>query len=243
MMGSDDYTNSRPVHEVYLSAYYISQNLVTNKEYYEFWKADDGGKSSLHNPPRVGYYDWPDLAIYKPDHPVVGVSWTEAEIYTIWKSARTGKKYRLPTEAEWEKAARGTDQRIYPWGNDPPDANKKYRANYLQQPESLDGFSLTSPVTYYNGINRYTGDGKSPYGLYDMAGNVVEWVADYYSSVYYRNSPRVNPKGPLLGADMKCIRGGSWNDESSRLKSIYRGWDWSYSKKTTIGFRVAMDAE
>ena len=234
-----------PEHFVYLSTYYIAQNPVTNREYLEFWKAFDGGASSRYTPLPVGRLEWPGLVSRWPDHPVVGVSWEEAVAYTSWKARNTGKKYRLPTEAEWEKAARGTDRRLYPWGDENPDAGQKYRANFLQNPEPLDGYNLTSPVTFYNGINLITLEGQSPYGIFDMAGNVWEWVADWYSEFYYRSSPRMNPKGPFtnIRARGKVMRGGSYKDDSFSIRSTNRRNGRTTVKDDDIGFRIAMDPE
>ena len=114
------------------------------------------------------------------DYPLLGVNWDSAAAYCNWLSAKTGKKYRLPTEAEWEKAARGTDQRRYPWGNN---IDRSY-ANYV----GAQPFDTGRPAGFYDGSKRgdlQTHSNASPYGAFDMAGNVMEWCSDWYSRDYY----------------------------------------------------------
>lgn len=166
--------DERPVHKVHLPTYYISKYEITNAQYYEFWSRHNGrnGENSevhaQHTPesfshlPQIGA--WPERATQFPNHPVVGVSWHDAKAYAEWKGMR------LPTEAEWEKAARGYTDRIWPWGNSMlPNANTS---------EKDDGFEdRIAPVGSYP-------KGKSYFGVMDMAGNVWEWTADWYSDVY-----------------------------------------------------------
>jgi formylglycine-generating enzyme required for sulfatase activity len=209
----------RPVHTVELDAYYISKYEVTNGQ----WKAfrDDPG----YNNPAF----WPDGRVMPKDqipywtqennhggaiagnenYPVLGVNWDAAVAYCNWLSAKTGKKYRLPTEAEWEKAARGTDLRIYPWGND-IDPSK---TNYVQDA----GFVTAKPVGSY--------PFPSPYGAYDMAGNVMEWCSDWYDKDYYKVSPKKNPKGPATGA-YRVVRGGTFFMEAQDQRVTLRGAGW-----------------
>jgi len=234
--------DEKPEHVVFLDDYLIDQHLVTNSEYYDFWIHPAGGDSSRHTPADFEgnpfFYEnrWPQRAQQRPNHPVVGVSFGNAMAYARWH----GK--RLPTEAEWEKAARGIDRRLYPWGNEPPSISGKYRANY--SPSSSindDGFWHTSPVGYYNGLNLFTFDGRSPYGIFDMAGNVLEWTMDWYSSEYYSYSPTDNPTGPTLEQSnrKRVARGGSWDSESSELISTKRFSFQPYYKLEIIGFRLA----
>ena len=170
--------DQRPLHDVYLDAYWIDLTEVTNAHYLTC--VDDGG---CRPPGESQYYRDESLS----DHPVVYVTWFDARDFCAW----AGK--RLPTETEWEKAARGTDGRLFPWGSEPADERL---ANYD------DNIHKTTPVGSYPA-------GASPYGLQDMAGNVWEWVNDWYSMDYYRTSIRKNPQGPESG-DRKVLRGGSW---------------------------------
>jgi formylglycine-generating enzyme required for sulfatase activity len=180
-MGSNDgASDEKPLHTVYLDAYSIDRYEVTNEQYKQC--VEDG---KCQPPRNTKYYEDPEYG----RHPVVYVNWYQALAYCGWAEKR------LPTEAEWEKAARGTDSRVYPWGNewDP------LKANVLGD---ADGFDGTAPVGKFEG-------GQSPYGAYDMAGNVWEWVDDWYDKGYYKERPDRNPKGPSHGK-FKILRGGSW---------------------------------
>ena len=219
IMGSDTgKPDQSPAHIVYLDAYYIDENPVTNEEYLKFWEAPDGGNKSKFTPEDFPNDPWPERAYRKPRHPVVGVSWIMARKYAQW----AGK--RLPTEAEWEKAAKGNTQRKYPWGDTPPEYQGKFRANFNTIYFAKDGFSTTSPVGFYNGKNLNTASGRSPYELNDMAGNVWEWVKDWYSPEYYKKSPYKNPEGPIKDDSngKKVIRGGSWKNTSEEIITTYR---------------------
>jgi sulfatase modifying factor 1 len=174
LMGSEEYEDEKPQRQVYVDAYYIYKTPVTVAQYRAFCQATKR--------------EMPDLPVWsKDDHPIVRVTWKNATAYTSWAGAR------LPTEAQWEKAARGTDGREYPWGNE-WDVSKCN--NWDTGPHQ------TTPVGSYP-------QGASPYGVLDMAGNVWEWCADWYDENYYQSAPDRNPPGPDMGTD-RVLRGGSW---------------------------------
>ncbi|MGE3062130.1 MAG: formylglycine-generating enzyme family protein [bacterium] len=197
-MGSWDYDDEKPVHKVYLDGYYIMKYEVTNKQYKKF--CDETGRSY---PPEPRFDGMSSYFTSYPDYPVVNVSWNDAKAYCDWADLR------LPTEAEWEKAARGTDGREYPWGNENPGTN---RCNYEG---TEDGYKYTSPVGSYE-------NGRSPYGCYDMSGNVWEWCNDRYGESYYRTSKYKNPKGPNSGSE-RVLRGGSWYGGVGNMRTADRG--------------------
>jgi formylglycine-generating enzyme required for sulfatase activity/acetyl esterase/lipase len=235
-------TREGPVHTVELDAFYIAKYEITNGDWKKF--RDDPG----YDDPKY----WPEGRIVPKDqvpywtqannhgggtpdsdaYPLLGVNWDAAVAYCNWLSAKTGKRYRLPTEAEWEKAARGTDQRRYPWGNT---IDRSY-ANYV----GAQAFDTGMPVGSYNGSKRgelQTHDAASPYGAYDMAGNVMEWCQDWYDRDYYASSPRKNPKGPATGA-YRVVRGGTFFVEPYELRSAARSAAWpSFQGHRMIGFR------
>ena len=244
-MGSaDGAEDERPPHPVYVDEFLISNRPVTNAEYARFVRATNQRPPAIYDLPLVvsaggrererifrAYgqpYVWmegesaPDRAL----HPVTLVRWDDAVAYCAWLSAETGRTVRLPTEAEWEKAARGgVDGRRYPWG-DRIDQNK---GNFLTDPA----------LKATHGTSRCGSYPPNGYGLYDMAGNVWEWVQDWYSPHIYSSAPRDNPRGPQAG-QMRVLRGGSWLVADVRMLSC------SYRHKVPpdtysygIGFRVA----
>ena len=192
-MGSDIKFDEQPVHYIQLDAYWIDRTEVTNAMYASCVSSgtctDIIITSTATNDPYYGngMFD---------NYPVMYVSWNQANTYCQWVGGR------LPTEAEWEKAARGTDGQIYPWGNGAPNPTM---ANYSHQ------IGSTTEVGSYSA-------GASPYGALDMAGNVWEWVMDFYDSEYYSMSPSINPPGASSGFS-HVLRGGSWSSSSDMLRT------------------------
>ena len=221
LMGSDHHADpdagpqEQPQRRIYLDEYQIDRYEVSNTHYLRFVLA-----TGRAGPP---YWRGDPFPEKMAAHPVIGVSWEEADAFCRW----AGK--RLPTEAEWEKAARGTDGRIFPWGNEPAGWQK----SNIAHPGSKRGFKYPPLAN----VNRYD-RGVSPYGVYQMAGNVGEWVADWFDPLYYRQGPDRNPPGPARG-EQKVFRGGSWNEDPEVARSAGRGAkapdEWSY----LIGFRCA----
>lgn len=238
----DGESRERPVHVVELDAFYIGKYEVTNGDWKKF--RDDPGYDDPKFWPggrvvpkdQIPYWTQPqNHGGGTPDsdnYPVIGVNWDSATAYCNWLSAKTGKKYRLPTEAEWEKAARGTDQRRFPWGNE---IDRSY-ANYTGSQQ----YDTVRVVGFYDGSMRdgfQTRSNASPYGAFDMAGNVMEWCQDWYSRDYYSVSPRKNPKGPASGA-YRVVRGGSFFMEPQDLRTYARSAAWpSFQAHRMIGFR------
>jgi len=214
-----------PQHEVYLDGYWIDKTEVTNSMYATF--LNEMGNQSQGGADWFNAGDWYAHiglvhGVWQPDkgyddHPVEEASWYGAAAYCEWVDRR------LPTEAEWEKAARGTNGQTYPWGNADPMCNL---ANYYFCEAG------TKPVGSYP-------SGASPYGALDMAGNLFEWVADRYDPDYYDNSPDSNPTGPTYGGE-RVIRGGSWDSIPSDLRSAYRNRISPVGAWIISGFRCAM---
>ena len=230
LMGSNERNMDRsPAHLIDLKAYFIDLYEVTNRQY-EAFILDDGyqtealwSKAGWEFIQRNGI-DRP-LGLERnrynsPDQPVVGVSWYEADAYARWANKR------LPTEAEWEKAARGTDGRKYPWGNE---------IDFSRIGYSMADSSRTLPVGSFP-------SGVSPYGLHDCAGNVSEWVADRYDRTYYSRSPRKNPIGPKTG-DFRVLRGSAWGGLRFQMQCAYRASYPPDYRGFRVGFRCARDAE
>jgi formylglycine-generating enzyme required for sulfatase activity len=210
----------------------IGKYPVTNEEFkvfmsdagykkQEFWTPEGWEWLKKENVTEPGY--WHDRKWNGPNFPVVGVSWYEASAYAKWLSQTTGAEYAMPSEAQWEKAARGGKGLIYPWGND-------FDKNKCNSSES--GLGRTSPVGIFPGDN-------SPYGCMDMAGNVWEWCADWYGEDYYKKSPAKNPKGPSNGSH-RVIRGGSWVFNHWYCRGASRFfWNHPASRDNDLGFRLA----
>jgi serine/threonine-protein kinase len=212
-MGSDHYRDEEPLHVVGLRSFLIDQTEVTNAEYAHCLQ-----QGFCQPPQRLDSYSRPEY-FGNPQYdayPVIYVTWDDADTFCKWAGRR------LPTEAEWERAARGSDERIYPWGDQPP------QANFLNYDFNLGD---TSP----------TGDyplGASPYQVLDMAGNVAEWVADWYDPAYYSESPYSDP-GDSLATKYRVVRGGSWIDNRYAVRAGLRRYYPPDSAFVNLGFRCA----
>jgi formylglycine-generating enzyme required for sulfatase activity len=212
LMGSKDSDadadpDEKPQHTVYLDAFWIDRTEVSNDMYRRCVQA--GGCTSPAHSRRYGPAEY-------GDHPALGISWNQAVAYCTWAGRR------LPSEAEWEKAARGTDGRLYPWGEEAPDPSR------LNFDHLIDD---TSPVGSHPA-------GASPYGALDMAGNVWEWVADGYDENYYAESPDKNPRGGN-SVNRRVLRGGSWNTQAHNVRVSNRFWGFP-GRNDTDGFRCAL---
>lgn len=210
--GRDD---EKPVHRVWVDAFDLATYQVTNAEYQCFLAATN---SSM--PPC-----WTDANFHDPKMPVVAVSWNEATAYCDWLRDATGKRYRLPTEAEWERAARGgSEGLLYPWGNAPPEELPDYARRWRSGPE---------PVGLY---------APSAYGLYNLGDNVHEWCADWYEPDYYFHSPERNPQGPASGS-RRASRGGSWRHHIKVSRVAARSSIPPEFQYADYGFRIACSVE
>lgn len=281
--------DERPVHEVFLHGYWIGKNLVTNEQFAAFVEAtgfvtdaerlpEDGcyvfvahndrpggdwmptpgrnWRNAFDDHPTENYYrDFDNLG----QHPVGCVSWYDAMAYAEWLSAELGWFVSLPTEAQWEKAARGLDGRAWPWGNEPPDASRSnfadasFDAAYEQPNQGEptlgidDGWSATSPVGIFPA-------GASPYGVLDLSGNTTQWVYDLADP--YSPESQKNPLGPTGGSDrsLRIMRGGFWIASAGSLaptireirikhstRADLRAWDDPRTSDDHLGFRVVID--
>lgn len=212
-MGSDNNSDEQPIHQVTLDAYWIDQTEVTNAMYADCVDANQcDPPSSTQSYSRSGYFGNSEFDNY----PVLYVSWNDAVAYCEYVDRR------LPTEAEWEKAARGTDASIYPWGDaDPKDNLLNFNGNVGDTTE----------------VGSYP-TGASIYGAFDMAGNVWEWVNDWYDASYYQNSPSLNPSGPDSG-QYRVLRGGSWYFSNVSVRSAFRLSINPSVTRDDIGFRCS----
>jgi eukaryotic-like serine/threonine-protein kinase len=226
--------DEKPQHTVYLDEFWLDQTDVTNAMFKKFadatgykTDAEKRGSSLAFDPATVTWSEVKGANWQHPrgsgsdlngldNHPVVQVSWNDATAYCQWAGRR------LPTEAEWEKAARGADGRLYPWGNQPVAGNLLNFADRNLNGEVADkivddGYEFTSPVGHYP-------DGASPYGALDMSGNVSQWVQDRFDDNYYASSPTHNPTGPTSSAsfDRRAFRGGAWAAEASYARASIR---------------------
>ena len=218
---SEWFMDEQPIHQTFTDAFWMMETEVTNAQYQ---LCVEEGACSI---PRNDYWELSDFA----DYPVTNINWFQAVDYATWVGGR------LPTEAEWERAARGYDQRIYPWG-DQWDASYVNYCDYncehrWNDPANSDLFGEVAPVGSYP-------KGRSPYGLLDMAGNVWEWTADWYEESYYRRSPTRNPTGPSEGEN-RALRGGSYQHGRWMARATARYAQNPNSEFGFIGFRVVVD--
>ncbi len=249
--GAEGFEDERPQRRVFVSAFQIDRHEVTHGEYLSFVQATGHRiPENVRSAATLWENGRPMHGI--EHHPVVNVSWEDAVAYCRWLNKR------LPTEAEWEKTARGTDGRIYPWGNE-WDLTKANSVSYwagrtvefesgadwdafwlkgegarVSKEKGLKGEVLTLPVGSFP-------QGASPYGALDMAGNAAEWVQDWFDPNYYRSAPSSDPQGPQRGA-IKSMRGGSWLKPAKSLRTSDRDWGTIDSRPSGTGFRCAADA-
>jgi formylglycine-generating enzyme required for sulfatase activity len=214
LMGCDaGAANERPVHRVFVDALLIGRFAITNRLYHKFVETTD------HQSPLA----WNDTRFNHPDQPVTSVSWFDASDYCAWMSNETGRRYRLPTEAEWERAARGRlEQNLYTWGDEPPQQQSNYSEFWLNGPERV---------------------GQRPpngFGLHDISENVHEWCSDWYDEHYYLESPSHNPEGPPTGT-RRASRGGSWRHQIKITRVAARSSIPPEFKYSDYGFRCACE--
>jgi formylglycine-generating enzyme required for sulfatase activity len=215
--GQGGQDNERPVHRVWIERFEMAACQVTNAEYAKFLAATN------HRKP----LDWDDPNFSHPEQPVVAPSWFDAVAYCDWLSAQsgrqTGKRYRLPTEAEWERAARGgAEQKLYPWGDEPLESLTNYASRWKRSPERV---GLTE---------------KNAYGLFDIGANVHEWCLDWFDSDYYSVSPERNPQGPAEGK-RRASRGGSWRHQMKVSRCAARSSIPPEFQYADYGFRIVRD--
>ena len=248
------------VHDIYVEGFYIDVQEVSNRAYKEFIDAGGYQAESLWNP--VGWAwrvannithpsCWNDPSYHgggipgNEDFPVLGVSWWEADAHCRW----AGK--RLPTEAEWEKAAKGgcethgdpgqcddSDTPSYPWG----EAISGPRANYSGSGDPYESNGHSTPVGYYDGSSHegyQTQDSPSPYGLYDVAGNVWEWCSTKYANYPYNPDDGREDPPPIYDECCRVLRGGSWDNAPADLRCAFRGYQYPHSQEGNFGFRCA----
>ena len=221
--------DEQPVRRIHLDAYLIDKYEVTVAQWGEYQQATG-----------VQIPEWVlQNTTARQVHPITLVTWYDAQGFCQW----AGK--RLPTEAEWERAARCDDGRKYPWG----DGLDAYRSNYFQSGDPFEGglgtILNTNPVGFYDGSEHEgypTRDGSSPFGVHDMVGNVFEWTNDWYNPSYYIHGTDTNPQGPEEGV-VKAVRGGSYAIDASHVRPTYRARDAPNFKGPDVGFRCASSVQ
>jgi formylglycine-generating enzyme len=216
LMGSETgQDNERPVHRVWVDVFYLAECQVTNREYAHFLQT-----TGVRRPPL-----WDDPNFSDPSQPVAAVSWFEAVQYCDWLSRITGERYRLPSEAEWERAARGGGEgKSFPWGDDPPQSLPNYHERWTSGPERVAQYP------------------PNAFGIFDICENVHEWCNDWYQADYYAVSPERNPPGPPAG-ERRASRGGSWRHHVKVARCAARSSLPPQFQYADYGFRVACDAK
>jgi formylglycine-generating enzyme required for sulfatase activity len=203
----------KPVHRIWVDSFEAAALQVTNQDYGTF----------LYDTQRQPPKHWTDAEFSHPEQPVVAVSWLDASAYCEWLSHRTGGRYRLPTEAEWERAALGgTESILYPWGNTPPVEYEEYRQRWCG--------TVTGPLPVGRGS-------PNPYGLFDIGENVHEWCEDWYDHAWYARSIERNPRGPATGT-RRASRGGSWRHHVKASRCAARSSIPPEFEYADYGFRV-----
>ncbi|MBM4283691.1 MAG: formylglycine-generating enzyme family protein [Deltaproteobacteria bacterium] len=206
------YAHEAPPYAVALRPFYLAETETTNAQYARFLQAT-GHPAPLY---------WKDKKLNAPSQPVVGVTWNDAQAFARWLTRKTGVTHRLPTEAEWEAAARGgLAGQPYPWGGEAPDAGGRFRANYNPGNFAADGFATTAPVGSFP---------PNGYGLYDMAGNVAEWCQDQVRTPAFG--------GPFGRGEVRLLKGASWYSRARDLRCAARQFAPPASADGFIGFRV-----
>lgn len=249
LIGAAEFTDQKPIHYVDLDCYWIGKTEVTVGSYMKFvdetgshypiWR-EQGNEFNIETGNNALYRNM-GRNLTNPSNPIVGISWDDAIAYCRWLSGKTGFYVTLPTEAQWEKAARGTGAYMYPWGNGNVSGMRANIADeaFSKEFSSLwvdksinDGYTYTAPVGSFPG-------GASPCGALDMAGNVWEWCLDWYASGYDETS-NVNPKGPEKG-EYRVMRGGSWSYYNGRCNCAYRNCERPSRRAPDIGFRIVIN--
>ncbi len=220
LMGSDSGQDcERPVHRVWIDSFLLAATQVTNAEYDLFVRATASPSAPFRDDPNFNH----------PQQPVTGISWFEAVRYCEWLSLQTGRPCRLPTEAEWERAARGgLEQKQFPWGSDPPQSLPGYATRWQNGPE---------PIACY---------APNAYGIYDICDNVHEWCSDWYDPNYYAASPERDPRGPdecPMKPPRKSSRGGSWRHHIKVARCSARSSIPPQFQYADYGFRMACDLQ
>ncbi len=213
-MGGGSREVENPRHRVIVSAFRLARAQVTRSQYRSFLDA------SGHEPPP----SWNEPKFADPAMPVVGVSWGDAMAYCAWLSDRRPETARLPTEAEWEFAAKAEREVMYPWGNEPPESLPDYDRRWLEGPEAVDAYPC-----------------HHPWGLLGLGENVHEWCSDYFDPEYYSVSPLENPQGPSDGR-RRSSRGGAWRHKIKVSTCTHRSSIPPHMRYDDYGFRIAANA-